>query len=219
MINYIPLLKTVPLFFDIEANDLSELLNCLSAKIKTFQTQESIFSEGDSAEFVGIILSGEAQIVMDDYYGNRNIVASLTVGHLFGEAFACADVSILPVSVIATNETIIMQINYKKIITTCSNCCTFHNKLIYNMLRIVANKNVMLNQKIDVISKRTTREKILSYLAIQAKQAGQNSFSIPFNRQELADYLFVDRSALSNELSKLSDKGVLHFHKNTFELL
>ena len=154
-----------------------------------------------------------------DFYGNRNIVASVHQGQLFGEAFACGDIKILPVSAFATEDSIIMLINYRKILTICSNCCQFHNKLIYNMLRIVANKNIFLTQKIEFLSKRTTKEKVLGYLAQEAKKAGSGSFSIPFNRQELADFLFVDRSALSNELSKLRKEGILEFHKNNFTLL
>jgi len=219
MENYINSLKSVSLFSGIEEQDLDSLLNCLSAKIRSYKANASIFSEGDAAEFVGIVLSGEVQVVKDDYFGNRNIVAFISEGQLFGEAFACADVSILPVSVLATSNCTIMLIHYRKILTTCSSCCTFHSKLIYNMLRVVANKNVILNQKIEFISKRTTKEKLMAYLASEAKKVGSNSFSIPFNRQELADYLYVDRSAMSNELSKLRNEGVLEFNKDKFRLL
>jgi len=219
MEKYKNILKSVPLFSGIEAHDLDSLFNCLSAKITNYGANAAIFSEGDTAEFVGIVLSGEVQVVKDDFYGNRNILAFISEGQLFGEAFACADVSILPVSVLATSECTIMLINYRKILTTCSNCCTFHSKLIFNMLRVVANKNVILNQKIEFISKRTTKEKLMVYLASEAKKTGNNSFSIPFSRQELADYLYVDRSAMSNELSKLRNEGVLEFNKDKFKLL
>ena len=219
MENYINLLKSVSLFSGIETHDLDSLCDCLSAKIRNYKANATIFSEGDAAEFVGVVLSGEVQVVKDDFYGNRNILAFISEGQLFGEAFACADVSILPVSVVATSKCTIMLINYRKILTTCSNCCDFHSKLIFNMLRVVANKNVILNQKIEFISKRTTKEKLMAYLASEAKKVGSNSFSIPFNRQELADYLYVDRSAMSNELSKLRNEGVLEFNKDKFKLL
>lgn len=219
MKKYIDILKGVPLFWEIEEEDLYSLLQCLGAKIVSFKPNAIIFEEGDVAELVGIVLSGEVQIVKDDFYGNRNIVASIHGGQLFGEAFACCDIQTLPVSALATCDSIIMLMDYRKIITSCPNACIFHNKLIYNMLRVVANKNVILNQKIEFISKRTTKEKLMAYLLYEAKKASNNSFSIPFNRQELADFLFVDRSAMSNELCKLRDQGVLEFHKNKFRLL
>ena len=151
-------------------------------------------------------------------FENKNIVAFIEKGQLFGEAFACADLKILPVSVFSAEDSEIMLIDYRKIITTCSNTCSFHSKLIYNMLRIVANKNIILSQKIEFISKRTTKEKLLAYLSSEAKKAGSNSFSIPFSRQELADFLSVDRSAMSAELCKLRDSGVIEFNKNKFVL-
>lgn len=219
MKNYMPILKQVPLFNEIEESNLNTLLHCLSAKILKAQAKTTIFSEGDSSESVGIVLSGEVQIVKHDYFGNRNIVASINEAELFGEAFACSDIISLPVHVYTTKDSTIMLINYRKILTTCSNCCQFHNKLIYNMLRIMANKNIFLNQKMEILSKRTTREKLLHYFSQEAKKSGNNSFTISFNRQELADYLFIDRSAMSNELSKLRKEGLLEFHKNEFKLL
>lgn len=218
MEKYLELLKTVSLFRDIEITDIKSLLICLSAKKENFKAKEAIFLAGDKAEYVGIVLSGQVQVVKEDFYGNKNIVASVEKGELFGEAFACADIKIIPVSVFATEDCEIMLIDYKRIITTCPHNCSFHSKLIYNMLRIVANKNIMLSRKIEFISKRTTKEKLLAYLSSEAKKAGSNSFNIPYNRQELADFLSVDRSAMSAELCKLRDNGILEFDKNNFIL-
>lgn len=218
MEKYLDLLKTVSLFANVDMSDIKSLLNCLSAKTERFKENETIFLAGNKAEFVGIVLSGQVQVVKEDFYGNKNIVASIEKGQLFGEAFACADLKILPVSVFSAEDSEIMLIDYRKIITTCSNTCSFHSKLIYNMLRIVANKNIILSQKIEFISKRTTKEKLLAYLSSEAKKAGSNSFSIPFSRQELADFLSVDRSAMSAKLCKLRDSGVIEFNKNKFVL-
>lgn len=218
MEKYLDLLKTVSLFANVDMSDIKSLLNCLSAKTERFKENETIFLAGNKAEFVGIVLSGQVQVVKEDFYGNKNIVASIEKGQLFGEAFACADLKILPVSVFSAEDSEIILIDYRKIITTCSNTCSFHSKLIYNMLRIVANKNIILSQKIEFISKRTTKEKLLAYLSSEAKKAGSNSFSIPFSRQELADFLSVDRSAMSAELCKLRDSGVIEFNKNKFVL-
>lgn len=216
---YFDVLKTVPLFFGIEETDLQSLLRCLSAKINHYKVNEIIFSAGDIAEYVGIVLSGEVQITQDDYYGNKNIVALASKGHLFAETFACADIKTLPVSVFAASDSDIMLIDYRKIINTCSNSCIFHSKLIYNMLRIVASKNILLSRKIEFTSKRTTKEKLLAYLSYEAKKAGSNTFIIPFNRQELANYLYVERSAMSKELSKLRDANIIQYNKNNFTLI
>ena len=218
MKKYLDLLKFVPLFSDIEVADIQSLLSCLSAKTASFKAKQAIFLAGNKAEYVGIVLSGKVQIIKEDFYGNRNILATAIKGQLFGEAFACADLKILPVSVFSVEDSEIMLIDYRKIITTCSKNCVFHSKLIYNMLRVIACKNIMLSQKMEFISKRSTKEKLLAYLSSEAKKAGSNSFSISFNRQELADYLYVDRSAMSAELCKLLDEGVIEFNKNNFVL-
>lgn len=219
MEKYLEILKTVSLFKDIEKSEIQSLLSCLSAVIINYDKKQAVFLEGESVDKVGIVLSGQVQVVKEDFYGNRNIVAVLNEGELFGETFVCSDIKTLSVSVFCVTESVIMFIDYRKLITTCSNACSFHNKLILNMLRIVANKNLLLNQKIEFTSKRTTREKLLAYLSAEAKKAGSSSFSIPMNRQELADYLSVERSAMSAELSKLRDDKVLRFNKNNFTLI
>lgn len=140
-------------------------------------------------------------------------------GGLFGEAFSFARVECLPVSVTAAEKTEVLFINCERIITVCPSACEFHNRLVRNMLKILAEKNMTLTQKIGHMGKRTTREKILSYLSEQAKKAGGESFTIPLNRQEMADYLAVDRSAMSKELGRLKEEGQISFHKNQFQLL
>lgn len=219
MKKYINIIKETPLFEEVCEEDFSSLLQCLSTKTKNYKKNEVIFSIGDSAKHIGIVLSGKVQIEKNDYYGNRNILAVIEQGHLFGESFVCADISTFPVNVISIDSSSIMFIDYRKIITTCANACPFHNKLIFNMLKIVAQKNILLNQKIEFISKRTTRKKLLTYLSHQATKSDNDLFSIPFNRQELADFLCVDRSAMSSELCKMRDEGIIEFHKNTFKLL
>ena len=121
MEKYLDLLKTVSLFANVDMSDIKSLLNCLSAKTERFKENETIFLAGNKAEFVGIVLSGQVQVVKEDFYGNKNIVASIEKGQLFGEAFACADLKILPVSVFSAEDSEIMLIDYRKIITTCSN--------------------------------------------------------------------------------------------------
>lgn len=177
-----------------------------------------ILNAGDHPEYVGVVLYGRVHIVQDDFWGNRSILAAVTSGDLFGEAISCAEADEFPVSAVALTTTTILMINYKQIITTCSSSCVFHASLIRNMLKILANKNLNLTRKIEHITKKTTREKVLSYLSEQALLSHSDSFEIPFNRQELADYLSVERSALSSTLSKMQDEGFITFHKHAFTL-
>lgn len=154
----------------------------------------------------------------EDIFGNRAILTALMPGQLFGETFACAGVEILPVSVIAVSDCKILLLDYRRIITTCPTACVFHSRLIENMLKILAGKNLVLNQKIEALSARTTREKLLAYLVAQAGVAGSRRFTIPSTRQELADYLSVDRSAMSREMGIMQKEGMIRFKKNCFEL-
>ncbi len=213
------ILKSANLFQGIEESDLPPLLSCLSAKTAHYDKGQTVFFGGESPKRFGVVLSGEVQIVQDDYYGNRSILARIGPGNLFGESFACTEIGSLPVGVIATADSELLFIDCRRLATPCAKACAFHGRLIQNMLNIVAMKNIALTQKIEFISKRTTREKLLAYLSAEAKRAGSGRFCIPFSRQELADYLSVERSAMSAELSRLRDDGMLTFHKNEFELL
>lgn len=218
MQNHLPALKKCRLFIDLSDFEILTLLKCLNAQITVYRKDSFIFQAGDKPEHVGIVLEGCVHIVQEDYWGNRIILNAAEEGHLFGEAFSCALAENFPVSAVASEKTTVMLIDYRKIITTCSATCSFHAGLIQNMLRILADKNILLTRKIEHISKKKIWEKVLSYLSEQALQAGSNSFAIPFNRQELADYLAVERSALSKTLCKMRDDEMLTFHKNKFVL-
>ena len=219
MQEFFDVLQVCPLFTGIDRLDWEGMLACLGAHVTRAKKNQVILSEGDPAKYVGIVLSGSVQIVKVDYYGNRSIVARAEPGELFAESFACAGAAELPVSAVADTETAVMLIDCKRILTSCSNACAFHTRMIHNLLRVVALKNLQLNQKIEVTAKRTTREKLMAYLVSQAKQQGTDSFQIPFDRQALADYLQVERSAMSAELGKLRREGVLESKKNQFRLL
>ncbi len=218
MKNDIEILESSDLFLGIDDSELTSLLSCLSARVETFEKKQFIFSEGDKVESMGIVLSGQVQVIKEDFYGNKNIVSVFEPGDLFAETFVCSDAKTLPVSVVSAAGSAVMFVDFKKLITTCGNSCAFHHRLILNMLRILANKNILLNQKLEFTSRRTTREKLLAYLSAEAKKAKNASFDIPMNRQELADYLSVDRSAMSAELSKLRSEGALDYNKNHFSL-
>ena len=219
MKDYFETLTKVKLFEGIEESELQSLLSCLDAKTMHYEKGQTVFLSGDSTRQFGIVLSGQVQVVHDDYYGNRSILSNIETGNLFAESFAFSGLKALPVSVITTTESELMFIDCQKLAVPCGRSCGFHGRLIQNMLGIVSLKNIKLTQKIEFTSKRTTREKLLAYLSAIATESKSSQFCIPFNRQELADYLSVERSAMSAELSKLRDDGVIKFNKNQFELL
>ena len=219
MKKHLKTLRNCSLFYGIEDEDMLRMLSCLGARIESFDKKYTIFPEGIAAKYVGILLSGEAQCVRVDHNGNRSIISEIIPSELFGEAFACAEVASLPISVIASEPCEVMFINSSHILHTCANGCGFHSQLIYNLMRDLARKTLRYYKKSEITSGRTTRDKLLTYLAITSKEVGADSFEIPFDRQELADYLEVDRSGLSAEISKLKKEGALNCHKNKFELL
>ncbi len=219
MKKYLEVLKGCSLFTGINEDELIRMLDCFDARIETFDKKYTVFFEGNPAKYIGIVLSGSVQLISVDYYGNRNIISTAVAGELFGEAFACAEAENIPISVIANEKSDIMFIERSRIMHPCHNGCGFHNRLIFNLMKNLATKNIMFHQRIEITSKRTTREKLLTYLMLYSKRVGSESFSIPFDRQELADYLEVERSGLSAEISKLRREGVLKSEKRHFELL
>ncbi len=219
MKKYLQILKKCPLFYGIDDDSLITMLGCLGARVAEFDKKYTVMAEGSRAAYVGIVLTGSVQIVQVDYYGNRSILSGFGPSELFCEAFACAEVTALPVSVIANEKSEIMLIDCAHILHTCHNNCGFHNQLIFNLMKDVATKTIIFHQKIEIMSKRTTREKLMAYLMLIQKKTGKSSFEIPFDRQELADYLEVDRSGLSAEISKLKAEGIIDTNRKHFTLL
>lgn len=219
MKNILMTLKKCPLFMGISEIDMESLLTCLNAKEYAAPKGNVIFAAGDRPEHVGIVLDGSVHIVQEDFWGSRSILTAVQAGGVFGEAFSCAEAAVLPVSVLAHDNCTILLIDCRRILTTCSSSCAFHARLVRNLMKVVANKNIALTQKIEHITKKSVKDKVLSYLSGFALSEGTNTFSIPFNRQELADYLSVERSALSNTLGKMRDEGLIAFTKNRFTLL
>jgi CRP-like cAMP-binding protein len=218
MEKYLKFLKQTQLFDNIKETEIKLALNCISYKVEKYSNKQTIFYEGDIVSKIGMVISGSLHIIQDDFLGNRNIIAQITSGNLFGEVFAFSKNSPINVSVIAAEESEIMFFDFKKIITVCQSACEFHNRLIRNLLNIVAEKNIMIVRKLQYLSKKTIRDKLISYLSDECSKQKKQDFTIPFNRQQLADYLLVDRSALSNELSKMNKEGVINYHKNVFNL-
>lgn len=219
MKDYFDILRECPLFDRIGDESLKEMLGCLNAKECSYKKGDAVFAEGDKAKYLGIVLEGSVQLVRVDYYGNRSILANIEPPQLFGEAFACAGLKSLPVDAVAATDTRILLLDAQRIARPCGNACPCHGQTILNLLHIVAKKNLVLHQKIEITSKRSTREKLMTYLLLQAKNAKSHTFTVPYDRQELADYLEVDRSGLSAEISKLRNEKVLVCRRSTFTLL
>lgn len=219
MKKYFPILQSCPLFAGIDAADLAGMLSCLNARQRTIHRGQPIFHEGDEARWVGIVLEGDVQILRDDYDGSRSLLGRAGPGDLFGEVFACAGVDTLPVTVEARQDGVILLADCRRVLTVCRSACHFHNQLINNLLQVVAAKNLQLNRKIECMSRRTTREKLMTYLRTEAKAHHSREFDIPFDRQALADYLSVERSAMSTELSKLVRDGIIECDRRHFRLL
>ena len=200
------ILKQCSLFKGIDPAEIEKLLNCLKSHEKTYQKNETIIRQGDIIHEIGLVLDGQAHIYQ------------IKASEFFLESYACALQQEIDLNVVATEITTILFLDISHLIRSCQHSCSFHHKIIQNLLSIVSNKNVLLTQKIHHLTRRTTQEKILSYLNSQALKNNSLTFEIPFNRQQLADYLAVERSALSSELSKLQKNGIIAYKKNTFQL-
>jgi CRP-like cAMP-binding protein len=209
-------LRKTLLFRGTTEDELPQLLNCLAPTYRDFEKNELILRQGEDVSSVGLVLSGRAQIIEEDFWGNRSILADAWPGDMFAEAYAFLPGELLRVSVVAAEASSAMD--GRRMLEMCSSACRFHTRLVQNVLAESARKNLALTRKVSHMSKRTTRNKLLSYLSSQSLAAGGDSFDIPFNRQQLADYLGVDRSAMSNELCKMRDDGLLEFERHHFHL-
>jgi len=217
MEKYLDILKIVGLFRGIGAAELTTMLKCLGAETRVVSRNEIVLLAGDKPQHVGIVLTGQLHIVREDYDGNRSLIAAVTPGGIFAEALCCAGISESPVTVIPDIDSTIMLLSFSRIIHTCTNSCTYHTKLIENMLGLIANKNLQLQSRMEVVSIKSIRAKVIRYLESFVPIQGRN-ITIPFNREKMADFLYVDRSALSHELSKMKKDGLIDYRKNTFIL-
>ncbi len=215
---YLDVLARVKLFGDISEDELTLMLSCLDARTAEVKKDEIILLAGSRPEHIGIVLAGQFHIVREDYDGKRTIIAAVTPGEIFAESLCCAGVGESPVTVVADTDATAMLLRFDRILHTCPRSCVFHAKLIENMLEMIARNNLTLQSRRDSIGINSVREKVLRYLRSLSPQPGRE-FAIPFNREELADYLCVERSALSHTLSRMQKDGVLTFRKNRFRLL
>lgn len=215
--NYSFIAKTM-LFHGMTPGEAEEMLECLSARTKNFDKNQTVCSMGEPVTDMGLILSGSVNLIKHDVWGNRAILEHIPKGQVFGEAYACLKEEPLLIDVTAAEQSEILFLNAGRIMETCPVSCSFHSRLIRNLVHTLAKRNLTLIGKMDHITPRTIRDRVLAYLSAQAVRQGSYTFEIPFNRQQLADYLSVDRSALSAELSKLQRENLIDFRKNKFTI-
>lgn len=212
------IIKNSALFSNIQADEVHSLLNCLSPRTQRYQKGAFVFHLQETHVPLGLVLSGMVYVMKEDFWGERTILSAVGAGEIFAEAFSSIPDKPLEVSVVAAKDTTVLFLDFNRVLHTCNHACVFHTRLVQNLIATLARKNIMLTRKLETISKKTTRQKLLAFLSMEANQQNNSTFTIPYNRQELADYLCVERSAMSAELSKLQRDGLISFEKNRFHL-
>lgn len=218
MKEFLPVIRSSSLFSGISETELTAMLSCLETREERFPKDTFLLRTGDTAESIGLVLSGSVLVVQEDIWGNRNILSKAGPGQTFAAAYACAPGSLLNVSVLAETPVTAMFLNVKRVLNVCPSACEHHSRIIRNLLGELAEKNLRFGEKLTHMGQRTTRAKLMSYFSAEAQRLGTYEFDIPFSRQQLADYLAVERSGLSLELGKMRSEGLLDFHKNHFIL-
>lgn len=213
------ILSGTPLFQGIREHEIEGMLKCLSAEEKVFEKDAYIYRTGDITGRLGIVTEGAVNIIKDDVWGNRKIIANIGQGQIFAETYACLKGEAMMVDVQASEPARVLFMDVNRILTTCASTCDFHTRLIRSLMYVLARKNLLLTRKMDIITPKSLRERVLVYLSQESARQGNRTVTVPFNRQEMADYLSVDRSALSGELSRMQKDGVIRYEKNRFTLL
>lgn len=219
MKEYLAVLKKTPMFAGVEEAGITAMLDCLHARLRRYPKGAYVFRQGDRMEEIPILVQGCLHIQRDDYWGSRSILGRLGPGEMFGEAYAAPDSEPLRNDVAAVEDSVVLFFDVHRILGGCAAACPYHTQVVQNLFFALCDKNRTLVQKLGYLSQRTTRDKLISYLSGEARRQNSADFTIPFNRQQLADYLSVDRSAMSAELCRLRDEGLLTFRKNHFTLL
>lgn len=219
MEQYLPVLKQTQLFSGISEEDISAMLGCFQARLRAFQKGEFVIRQGERLNDIMLLAEGKLHIQRDDHWGNRSIINMISAAEMFGEAYALPGSGAMLNDVLAVEDSAVIFLDINRIISVCPSGCKFHSRVVQNLFFAISEKNRRLVQKLGYMSERTTRGKLIAYLSDEAKRQNSSSFSIPFNRQQLADFLAVDRSAMSSELGRMRDEGLLSFEKNRFVLL
>ena len=207
----------IDLFENVRNNEVLELLKCIGIKTKVFKKDAVIVKQTGKIDFLGVILSGNATISKTDSMGNKTVVEELKMNDIFGHNIVCCGLDRSPVDIVSNNECEVLFLPFEKVVSPCNKLCPYHLQLIKNVMKMISKRNSLLNDKIDIIGQKTTRDKIMALLSTY--KTDEKVFSIPYSREEMAKFLHVDRSAMSRELCRMRDEGILRFHKNYFEIL
>ena len=213
------LLQGIPLFKGIEASSFDALFACVGARRERYEKGDFIFLNGNVTSSIGIVLAGRVQVIKEDIFGNKAILNDLGPKTVFGESFVCGGSYTLTVSVQAADSSEVLFLPFERIMSICPSACGFHNALIKNMVEMIALKNLRLVEKLEVTTKHSLREKVLTYLSQLAQEQGTATVTSPLGRVDLADFLGADRSALTRELNRMRDAGLIVFDKNTYTLM
>lgn len=224
MKKYEKILLSQPFFAGIAEEDMEKVLSCLSAKMQEYERGSVLFRQGEKMEQMGIVLEGSISLEKEDFWGNRSILAIVEAREVFGEVYACRKERTLNINVTAQYRTKVLLLDLTPVLDRREGEGpgkeeALYEKLTVNLVHILADKTWSMARKTEYLSGRGIREKVEAYLSAQAQMAGEGDFIIPLNRQELADFLAVDRSALSRELGKMRREGILDYRKNHFRLL
>ena len=218
MEQYLFILRNSPFFQGMTEEEILSVLHCVNAAVQHKKKDEYILRVGDSTESMGLVLRGSVLVLQEDLWGHRNIMHRIGPGEYFAEPFAATAGSVLNVSVVADEDSEIMMLNMERFLKTCPHACAHHGRMVRNLVSVMARRVMDLNEKLTHMAKRSTREKLLSYLSAESIRQGKLAFTIPYDRQQLADYLSVERAAMSVELGKLQKEGLLKTNRNHFEL-
>lgn len=216
---WLDILARVELFETIEEHDLEDMLICLKPKLVQYKKGETVAIAGDPFKGVGIVLEGEVLIAKENAVGNRVILNKMPAGNIFGEMIAFSHIPAWPATIFVTDHATIMFIEPNRIVSSCGQQCDCHTILILNMLKIVSKRALLLNRKVEYLAIKSMREKIAAYLMEQYKQCQKNTFMIPLNRNEMADFLNVSRPSMSRELAKMKDEGMIDYYKSSFKII
>lgn len=212
-------LKDTALFRGIEVQEIRPMLGCLNPRIATYRKNEIIANSGEPFYGIGIVVFGEVVIAKESIAGNRLILTVLKQGEMFGEMISFSEKKIWPVTVTAQSDSEVIFISPEKMISQCEKMCNAHQRIIENMLKVMSKKALLLSRKVDYLSIRSLRGKLCAYLIEQWKSQGTLIFTLPMNRDELADFFNVARPSISREFSKMKDENLIDYHKASFKIV
>lgn len=219
MRKYKQTLLDCPLFEGMEWEEITRVMNCLRPKLLEVQAGETVFSCGGKAEHLWVVLRGQVEVQEEDVLGRVRLVQTANQSEVFGYLYACAGLSALPVRAVAAEDSVALRLDCRRVMSTCDHSCSYHKRLARNLMHLVARESLKSQQQAYLLSQRTTREKLMTYLVEEANRQGSREFTIEMDRQQLARYLCVERSAMSTEIGKLCKDGVIECRRSWFKLL